>query len=232
LINYSTTKTFTMNIALPPIFGTIASPQQAQVQARTAALGIRRLALSTAVPGVLALDANGMIDVGATTVAANHHNQLATTLARDTGVHQVGATLADLTDAAVNAAADQFMGIVDASNWKWYCPNGRDHATRSVGAHAVRCFRSVIRFGALVYKELYDLCGRTYGEKNCHKAIQRLIAEDFLIRLPKLGRKMLFGLHRRISDEIPSAGRRAYRDEVALAAARSAGRQVVAARRN
>jgi hypothetical protein len=221
-----------MNATLPPIFGTIASPQQAQVRTRSAALGIRRLALSNAVPGVLTLDANGRIDVGATTVAANQHNQLATDLANDTGIHQVGVTLADQIDAAVNTAADQLMGNVGAPNWKWYCPNGRDHATRTVGIHAVRCFRSVIRFGALVYLELYDLCGRSYGEKNCHKAIQRLIAENFLVRLPKLGRQMLFGLHPRITDEIPSAGQRAHRDEDALAAARSAGRQVVAARRN
>ena len=127
----------------------------------------------------------------------------------------------------VNAAAAQLMTIVDVASWKGLCENGLDHATRSIGEHAIRCFRYLVHFGALTYDELYDICGRTRGEKSCHKGIKCLVKEKFFIRLPNLGRKYLFGLHPRITNVLSSTGQRVYRDEDAIDVARAAGCQVV-----
>ena len=216
---------------LAPLDGPISSPPQAHVRAQSLALVARRLDLDEAAPEVLNLSADGTIDLAATTAAAVQHNQLAANLAQEAAFHEVAVTLVAETATVVNTAAAQLMTIADVASWESLCLTGVDHATRSIGDHAVRCFRFVVRFGSLTYEDLYDLCGRTQGEKNCHKGIKRLVAEKFFTRLPNLDRKHLFGLHPRILNVLSSTGQRVHRDEAAIALARAAGRQVVFNRR-
>jgi len=220
-----------MDANLAPLDGPISSPPQAHVRAQSLTLVARRLDLEEAAPEVLNLSADGTIDLAATTVAAVQYNQLAATLAQEDAFHEVAVTLVAETAIVVNAAAAQLMTIADVASWKSLCDTGVDHATRSIGDHAVRCFRFLVRFGSLTYIELYEICGRTRGEKNCHKAIKRLVAEEFVTRLPNLDRRYLFGLHPRILNVLSSTGQRVHRDEDAIAEARAAGRQVVYARR-
>jgi hypothetical protein len=107
-------------------------------------------------------------------------------------------------DAALRDATQKIMDSVHAGIWKWHCTNGLDHDHQDIGSHVVHSFHSVVRFGALVYNELYRICGRVYGEKNCYKALAQLVEDNLLVRA-ELGRKVLFGLHPHIPASLSSA---------------------------
>jgi hypothetical protein len=83
----------------------------------------------------------------------------------------------------------------------------------------------------LSFNELYRMGERVYGEKSCHKGIARLVKDEYLVRT-KLGRKMLFGLHPRITQLLPLVGAREHQDEAEFAAALESEHRVIVARRN
>jgi hypothetical protein len=172
-----------------------------------------------------------MIDTVALVESARCHNLRAADLLRDTALRTIAVETSAAVDTAYSDAIQQILNGAQAGIWKWRCTNGLDHDTREIGSHAVRCLHSMVRFGPLLYNELYRLYGRVYREKNCQKGIARLVKNDFLVQT-RLGRKILFGFHPRIAQLLPLAGTRENRDEVEFMAALESGRRVIVARRN
>jgi hypothetical protein len=88
----------------------------------------------------------------------------------------------------------------------------------------------IVRFGELVWSELYTICGRVQREKTCFYAVTRLRRDGFLIRR-KQGTLQYFGLGSVVRNNIPVSGDQDRGDPVAFEAAMAAGRALIASRR-
>jgi hypothetical protein len=221
----------TMNPELSSLYGPLASPTNAGIRTQGLALDVCRANLIGAAHAIVPVKPDGMIDTVALVESDRSHNLRVADLLRDTALRTIAVDVAASVDTAYSNAIQRILNGAQAGIWKWHCTNGLDHDYREIGSHAVCGLHSVVRFGPLIYKELYRLGGRVYGEKNCQKGIARLVKDDYLVQT-RLGRKMLFGLHPRIAQLLPLAGTREHRDEVAFAAALESGRRIIVARHN
>jgi hypothetical protein len=220
-----------MDPELSSLYGPLASPSNAGIRTQGLALDVRRADLLGAARTIVPMSPDGLIDTDAFVETAQAHNRQVTDLLTDTALRSIAVEAAVAVDTVCSDAVTRILNVAQAGIWKWLCTNGLDHAERSIGSHAVRSLHSVARYGPLIFDELYQLDGRVYGEKNCQKAVARLVEEDYLVQT-RLGHKKLFSLHPRISQLLPFAGTREHRDEVAFAAALEAGPLVILARRN
>jgi hypothetical protein len=112
-------------------------------------------------------------------------------------------------------------------DWEWEAQ--RDH-DRNTGSQAARALHMIVRFGELVWSELYTICGRVQREKTCFYAVTRLRRDGFLIRR-KQGTLQYFGLGSVVRNNIPVSGDQDRGDPVAFEAAMAAGRALIASRR-
>jgi hypothetical protein len=114
---------------------------------------------------------DGLIDTVAFVESAWFHNLRLADLLRDTALRTIAVDAAAAVDTAYSDAIQRILNGAQAGIWKWHCTNGMDHDSQEIGSHAVHGLHSVVRFGPLIYKELYRLGGRVYREKNCQKVI-------------------------------------------------------------
>jgi hypothetical protein len=89
-------------------------------------------------------------------------------------IHQITVVGAAKVDNAIGGMALAIMNALNVPDWNWVSTNGLDYP-RSVRSHATCTFFMVVRFGGLLWDEIYALCGHVYGEKNCQKGVTRLV---------------------------------------------------------
>jgi hypothetical protein len=207
--------------------GAVASPAHEGIRIRNAQLVGRVLNIDEALENVTTITKSGWIDLSSTVERASDYNSSLVWYADDAGVLAIASARMTKPD-SVNA--DILEGLIvhwRFGDWEWRAQ--RDH-DRHPGSQAARALHMIVRFGELVWSELYTICGRVQREKTCFYAVTRLRRDDFLIRR-KQGRPVYFGLGPVVRDNIPISGDRDRRDPVAFEAAMAAGRALIASRR-
>jgi hypothetical protein len=134
-------------------------------------LDIRRADLLGAARAIVPMSLDSLIDTDAFVETAQAHNRQVADLLKDTALQTIAVEAAVAVDTACSDAVTQILNVAQTGVWKWFCTNGLDHVERAIGSHAVRSLHCVVRFGPLIFDELYQLGGRVYGEKNCQQGV-------------------------------------------------------------
>jgi hypothetical protein len=211
---------------LVPLNGAVASPAHGDIRVCKTQLVGRSLNMDEALENVTAFTESGRIDITSTVDRAADYNQDLVQYRNDARVLAIAAAGAAELD-SVNVDVLQCLIMHwEIGGWVWEAK--KDHK-RYTGSIAARALHMIVRFGELAWSDLYTICGRVCGEKNCCYAIQRLRSDDYFVRR-KEGRLEYFRLSPIVPDNVPVTGNRCRRDPVAFEATLKAGRVLIASR--
>ncbi|OEU19158.1 hypothetical protein FRACYDRAFT_237449 [Fragilariopsis cylindrus CCMP1102] len=215
------------NPELTPVLGPVASPLNENNRLASLDLSTRKINLNEEFKSLVDVDEDGRVDVDASVELFLQYNNALEKYERDEGLLTIIAEAASRVDAVHHDLVRQIIIYAGIDKWKCRTTGG---GLRHIGKYAGFILQYVARFGALSYREIYELCGQVYGGNTVCDAVKRLVSRNYLHKFRFEG-ELQYQLGPRLAHILPVSGTRRDRDVVAFEAASEAGRVVIANRR-
>jgi hypothetical protein len=182
--------------------GAVASPAHEGIRICHTQLVGCSLNMDEALENITAITKSGRIDLSSTVEWASDYNLSLVWYTDDAGVLTITSAGATELDSMNADMLERLIVHWRIGDWEWEAQRDQD---RNLGSQAACALHMIVRFGELVWSELYTICGRVQGEKTCFYAVTHLRKDGFLIR-QKQGRLEYFGLGYVVWNNIPVSG--------------------------